>query len=60
MNIHIIINGTINKDTQEEVTQEEYEEFIDDFLELVENKKCVFSGGFNIFTDEEAIKYFND
>lgn len=53
MKIYLQINGIITKEDNSEFTEQEYDSFIDKFLELVENEKLSFCGGSGLYTEQE-------
>jgi len=52
----IDIKGVITKVNGEEFNEQEYEKLVDDFLEIVENKDCMFGGGFSHCSEKKYLK----
>jgi hypothetical protein len=52
----IDIKGVITNVNNKEITEKEYDEFVDLFLELIESKSCSFGGGFAHCSEKEWIK----
>jgi len=51
--IVIEIKGIVTKVNGEEFTEQEYEQLVDAFIELVESKDLMFGGGFGHLTEKE-------
>ena len=52
-NTIIDLQGSITKENGKEFTEDELEQFIDDFLEVVESKGCALYGRWKLFTEKE-------
>lgn len=44
MNLAIRLEGTINKESGEPMTQQDLETFMDDFIDFIESKNLQFGG----------------
>lgn len=53
MKKYLQINGVLTKEDESEFTEEEHNDFIDKFIELVESQKLLYGGGSGIYTEEE-------
>lgn len=51
--IHISFDGVITKLNQEEFTTEEYENLVDELLNVVDKWECGFGGGVGLHTEKE-------
>jgi len=57
MKTYISIDGVMSReDHTQEITEEVFEKFNDEFIELVEKYGFAFGGGFGHHTEEELLK----
>ena len=49
----IDINGVISAEDNKEITEQQYDELVDLFLNLIESKNYIFGGGFTHCTSKE-------
>ena len=51
----IDVSGVITKENEKEISEQEYNDFIDGLLDYVESKGYMFGGGFSLLTEEEYL-----
>lgn len=52
----IDLSGVVSKENGEEITEKEFDKFMDDFIELVEKSNFIYGGGFSLLTEKEYDK----